>query len=135
MVSAISETQAGQMEGERAEVRFLYSTKKEDGEEVLFERRLRELFGEGRVRGRLGMWYTRGDDGQIGKKVESGDRAVGEREGRIGEEDVLDALGEGERVGTLVYVCGPPPFTDRFVGVARAARGMSGKRVFCEKWW
>jgi ferredoxin-NADP reductase len=56
---------------------------------------------------------------------------------RIESTDLLAALGDDvqEREKTLVYVCGPPGMTDEIVAWFGRQAGMSGERVFCEKWW
>ncbi|KAH0612901.1 uncharacterized protein H6S33_009281 [Morchella sextelata] len=42
-------------------------------------------------------------------------------------------LGPGEE--TVVYVCGPPPFTETFVEGVVARTGLGRERVFMERWW
>ena len=63
---------------------------------------------------------------------------------RISRTDILNALDgysppssrvDQGRDRTLFYVCGPPRFTDEFVDFARSQKGMSERRVLCEKWW
>jgi ferredoxin-NADP reductase len=132
MVSHLSETE----EAKRLEVRFVYCTRKVEEGEVLFEKRLRGLFESGRVRGRLGMWYTAGGAlREIKEESEDTKKTVVEKYGRVTEENVLEELRGGGENDTVVYVCGPPPFTDAFVEVAKRAPGMSDESVFCEKWW
>lgn len=54
---------------------------------------------------------------------------------RIMREDLVSAVGRGDRTGTVCYVCGPAGMTDEFVEVLRELEGMEERRVLCEKWW
>ncbi|KAH7360267.1 hypothetical protein BKA65DRAFT_492727 [Rhexocercosporidium sp. MPI-PUGE-AT-0058] len=118
---------------------FLYSVRNsidENGrsEEILFLSRLREIFGSLGEEGMFRLFLT----GQKGEEAGLGEGAEGlqVRKRRIGESDVEDALGEvAERDGTVVYVCGVPGMTDRFVELVGKAEGMDEKRVLSEKWW
>jgi len=57
-------------------------------------------------------------------------------ERRFTTEEIVESLGpEGERDGTVAYICGPPSMTDEVVGALRNAKGMTDERVLCEKWW
>jgi hypothetical protein len=159
MLSHIAE-----MEDVPFSVHFLYSFKtaspggEVDGEigteigvekkaKILFEDRLRSIFGKGNVGGELAIYRTSGAGGDAAEteriKEGKGDRVsekgkgkVVVRERRIGDEDVLKALGHvEEREGTVCYVCGVPSMTDHFVDVASKAEGMSVSRVLFERWW
>jgi len=57
---------------------------------------------------------------------------------RITTEDLVEALGPDKRFA-VVYVCGVPSMTDKFVASLTEPSpkgiGMEKHRVLCEKWW
>ncbi|KAJ8065671.1 hypothetical protein OCU04_006343 [Sclerotinia nivalis] len=36
---------------------------------------------------------------------------------------------------TIIYICGPPLMTDKFISYIRDTEGMDEERVVCERWW
>ena len=122
-------------------VRVLYSVKKTVGEgQTLFYERLRQIAesceGDRNVDFRVVLFETGGGDGPSADAREGRGETVEHRARRIGEDDLLEALGPEEgRERTVVYVCGPPRMTDQFVAAFGKAKGMEGRRVLCEKWW
>lgn len=141
MVSAMHGLGVGEGGGMVRCVRVLYSVKKTVGEEeVLFYERLRRIAesyeGNGEVDFRLVLFETGGGDGPAAGDGKGRRKSVAHKARRIGEADLLEALGpEKERENTVVYVCGPPEMTDEFVEVLGKVHGMEGRRVLCEKWW
>ncbi|PVH84727.1 hypothetical protein DL98DRAFT_584273 [Cadophora sp. DSE1049] len=136
MLSVIAE------EKERArnlgfDVRFLYSVRNSTdsegrNEEILFLSRLRDIFGVLGEEGQLSLFLT----GKDGKGELIGLEGVEVQRRRIEESDLEDALGDvKDREGTVVYVCGVPGMTDRFVDLAERTEEMDGRRVLSEKWW
>ncbi|KAK0101382.1 hypothetical protein ONS95_006557 [Cadophora gregata] len=117
-------------------VRFLYSVRNSvdsegRNEEILFLSRLREIFKTLGEEGELRLFVT-GDEGG----VVHGSEGLEVKRRRIDEGDLQDALSDvGNREGTVVYVCGVPEMTDRFVELAGKAEGMDERRVLSEKWW
>jgi NAD(P)H-flavin reductase len=119
------------------EVVFVYSFRLENGKdaaEVLFLQRLRRIFEEGKVRGRLHLFVTSGGEDGHGNGFKG--EGVTIRKRRVGKEDVLEMLGPlEERRETVCYICGVPTMTDEFVQVAQEAEGMDLQRVLFERWW
>ena len=139
MLSVIAEAkERAQAEGGKIgfDVRFLYSVRNSfdtqgNNEEILFLSRLRDIFKLLGEEGELKLFVT----GKEGGEVHGSEGLKVERR-RIDEGDLENALGEvGNRDSTVVYVCGVPGMTDRFVELAGKAEGMDGKRVLSEKWW
>ncbi len=139
MLSVIAEQKkTGGVEGGNLgfDVIFLYSVRSSSdsegrNEEILFLSRLRDIFKLLDKEGELKLFVT----GKKGGEVQGSEGVKLERR-RIDERDLEDALGDlGDRDGTVVYVCGVPGMTDRFVESAVKAEGMDGKRVLSEKWW
>ncbi|RPB16338.1 ferredoxin reductase-like protein [Morchella conica CCBAS932] len=54
---------------------------------------------------------------------------------RMTVEDVKAVVELGPAEETVVYVCGPPPFTETFVEGVVARTGLGRERVFMERWW
>lgn len=121
------------------DVRFLYSVRGSvDGEgrneEILFLSRLREIFEVLGEEGNLRLFVT-GEEGK-GEVLANDFEGLDVQRRRIEAIDLEDALSDAEkRSGTVVYVCGVPKMTDRFVELAGKADGMEEKRVLSEKWW
>lgn len=124
--------------GERVEleVRFLYSSRGgEGGEEVLFLRRLGEVFKVLGRQGELSLFLT-GSKEEGDESIEIEGQKITARKRRISDEDLLEALGPVEGRGkTLCYICGVPTMTDEFVEKTRKAEGMLEEHVLFEKWW
>jgi NAD(P)H-flavin reductase len=141
MVSAMHGLGVGKVGGTVRCVRVLYSVKKTvREEEVLFYERLSEIAesyeANGDVDFRVVLFETGGGNGPAVDDGKEARTSVEHQARRIGEADLLEALGpEKERENTVVYVCGPPEMTDEFVAVFGRANGMEQRRVLCEKWW
>lgn len=140
MLSVIAEEKKNTPEGKVGfKIVFLYTVRNSvdsDGrsEDILFLSRLREIFGILGEEGDFRLFVTGEEGNEGGLGVDSKSLRVQRR--RIEESDLKDALGESERrEGTVVYVCGVPGMTDRFVELAGKAEGMDEKRVLSEKWW
>jgi len=143
MLSAMSLRAPSWVDGMVRHVRVLYSTRRIDEEEVLFEERLSRMAEKYRV-GHAGdkltevnfeftMYETNGSDA---KSEEKGNSATKRKYRRITHDDLTAALGpENLRGNTLAYACGPPDMTDDFVAFLQKSPGMEEKRVLCEKWW
>jgi NAD(P)H-flavin reductase len=129
----------GRVGGMPRVVRVLYSCRRgeEEGgrrEEVLFEERLAWLARKWEGSKEVDYRYTFFETSGGGREAE--ETSVRSRARRIRHEDLFEALGpEGERKGTVVYVCGVPGMTDEFVDVLKKQSGMSERQVCCEKWW
>lgn len=54
---------------------------------------------------------------------------------RMTVEDVKAVVELGPAEETVVYVCGPPPFTETFAEGVVARTGLGRERVFTERWW
>lgn len=132
----------------RYTVDFLYSLRDPgDGARVpaqmLFLERLAGLFGGGGgggLRGELKLFLTpgahgagvegRADDGRI-----DGLNLAFKRR-RITIQDVDESIG-AEKRSTVVYVCGVPKMTDKFVEQLTSPKGLALEpfKVLYEKWW
>lgn len=125
MVSFIAEeVKAGRMK--EVPITFLYSVKRveeEDGK-ILFVDRLegseiREVLQELKVE----INITEKERMVFGNT-------------RITEQQLIEALGEkDQRKHAVLYVCGPPNMTDKFVEIARPVEGMLEENILFEKWW
>lgn len=49
--------------------------------------------------------------------------------------DLKSSIGKFPEDRTLVYICGPPVFTDQFISMAVAQTRLPRERVLAEKWW
>lgn len=49
--------------------------------------------------------------------------------------DVKKAVGKFPEKKTLVYICGPPEFSDKFVGMIEKEIGFPRNMILMEKWW
>ncbi|RYP73333.1 hypothetical protein DL771_003762 [Monosporascus sp. 5C6A] len=125
------------------EVEFLYSARDPGrehrrAERMLFLDRIASIFAEGRVKGRLRLFLTGGDEaeGDIPLGGASGHGNVHFRGRRMTADDVAAAVGADRRFA-VVYVCGVPAMTDEFVRRLTDSAGlaMEPHRVLCEKWW
>ncbi|KAI1098538.1 hypothetical protein F4804DRAFT_338113 [Jackrogersella minutella] len=132
------------------EVRFLYSLKNDRVQggdtqvgRLLFVRMIAEVFAAGRVKGKLQLFLTGGEEEEEGEEgVLSWEGEGGEmpfRRRRITTDDVAAAIGDAsERRSAVVYVCGVPTMTDEFVQKLvdpQQGLGMKPHRVLCERWW
>ncbi|CZS93245.1 hypothetical protein WAI453_000916 [Rhynchosporium graminicola] len=119
---------------------FLYSVRAAidstgRSEEVLFLSRIREIFDVLGEEGDFKLFVT-GDEENIRGELSGDYGGLAAQRRRIENSDLEAALGEkSERGGTVVYVCGVPSMTDRFVKMAGKADGMDKARVLSEKWW
>ncbi|GKT48854.1 oxidoreductase NAD-binding domain-containing protein 1 [Colletotrichum spaethianum] len=125
-------------------VQFLYSTKTPaeglDSGKILFLERLAAIYGREKVRGRLRLFLTNlqetsGSDETV---LPCNEVEVPFKKRRMTLEDVAEALGPKEEYGSaVVYVCGVPAMTDKFVGdlTSPDGLGLKAEQVFCEKWW
>ena len=145
MLSAMALRAPGWVGGMVRNVRVLYATKRIEDEEVLFEDRLSSLAEKYRS-GHAGDKLTEVNfeftlfetSGQSGKSEENKQKSKATKREyrRITHDDLSALLGpEKGRANTLVYVCGPPEWTDKCVEFLQKCPGMDGKRVLCEKWW
>ena len=123
-------------------VRVLYTSRRENGghneqgEEVLFEKRLKLIAQKWNNLENIDYKYTFFETSGKGSKEEPRPANMSLEYRRISKEDLLDALGpEESRSNTIIYVCGLPTMTDEFVESLKNARGMNEERVLCEKWW
>jgi len=148
MVSAMDLQGAGRLGGMPKRLRMLYTFKRladnnSQKQEVLFEERMKTIARK---------WASREKEADVQYSFfetsltnaqqanTTGDaadptklRTLGRR---IQHEDLLEALGtEKQRENTLVYVCGLPDMTDKFVEFLKNVPGMNENRVLCEKWW
>lgn len=140
MLSAMYGLGPGVVGGMVKSVRVLYTTRKRDGEEVLFYERIRTIAeayeGSEDIDFRFVLHETGGEGASGADSHVGGTKSVEHKLRRIGHGDLLDCLGPREdRENTVVYVCGPPEMTDDFVEVFGKAEGMEQRRVLCEKWW
>ncbi|KIW22767.1 uncharacterized protein PV07_11033 [Cladophialophora immunda] len=147
MISAMHVLGADKLGGMTRTVRVLYASRREKNdetgaeEEILFEKRLKDIAekwkGHDRVDFKYTLFVTNGPSGTEGtKQDEVGPGNMATRYRRIEHDDLFDALGpEGNRAHTVVYVCGLPTMTDEFVALLQKAPGMEDRRVLCEKWW
>ncbi|OAL26141.1 hypothetical protein AYO20_10194 [Fonsecaea nubica] len=147
MISAMHVLGADKLGGMTRTVRVLYAARRERngetglGEEILFEKRLKDIAAKWENHAHVDFKYTlfetggHGDaDGAMQDDVVQGNTATRYR--RFNHDDLFDALGpEGSRTHTAVYVCGLPTMTDEFVALLQKAPGMEDRRVLCEKWW
>ncbi|RYP50636.1 hypothetical protein DL769_010924 [Monosporascus sp. CRB-8-3] len=125
------------------EVEFLYSMRDpgrehRKAERMLFLDRIVSVFAEGRLKGRLRLFLTGGDEaeGDIPLSGAAGYGKVHFRGRRMTADDVATAVGADRRFA-VVYVCGVPTMTDGFVRrlTDPAGLAMEPHRVLCEKWW
>ncbi|RYP20066.1 hypothetical protein DL765_002992 [Monosporascus sp. GIB2] len=125
------------------EVEFLYSMRdpgreRREAARMLFLDRIASIFAEGRLRGRLRLFLTGGDEpeGDIPLSGAAGHGMVRFRGRRMTADDVVAAVGADRRFA-VVYVCGVPAMTDEFVRrlTDPAGLAMEPHRVLCEKWW
>ncbi|RYP47077.1 hypothetical protein DL768_006804 [Monosporascus sp. mg162] len=125
------------------EVEFLYSTRDpgrghRKAERILFLDRIASIFAEGRLKGRLRLFLTGGDEaeGDIPLSGAAGRGEVHFLGRRMTADDVAAAVGADRRFA-VVYVCGVPAMTDGFVRrlTDPAGLAMEPHRVLCEKWW
>ena len=143
MLSAMSLRAPGWVGGMVRHVNVLYSTRRTDDEEVLFEERLgrmAETYRAGHAGDKLtevNFEFTMFETGgRSAKSEEMSNRATKREYRRITHEDLTAALGpENARGNTLAYACGPPEMTDDFVVFLQKSPGMEENRVLCEKWW
>ncbi|KAI5845177.1 hypothetical protein DFP73DRAFT_604453 [Morchella snyderi] len=70
-----------------------------------------------------------------GRKDEAGEVKWPHEARRMTVEDVKAVVELGPVEETVVYVCGPPPFTETFVEGVVARTGLGRERLFMEKWW
>lgn len=124
-------------------MKVLYSTRRIEDEEVLFEDRLSAMAEKYRV-GHAGDKLTEVNfeftmfetSGKTAKRREEISGATKRVYRRITHEDLIAALGpENARGNTLAYVCGPPAMTDSLVAFLEKSPGMEERRVLKEKWW
>ena len=152
MLSHLAE-QAKIQKGLGFEIKFLYSLRDPGPprvkERILFLERIVNIFEEMGSPDSLRLFLTPSKEQEVEGVKRGGwqkgreDAVIGGAWGeiaykmrRLRKEDLENALGSiGERGGTVVYVCGVKGMTDQFVGWAESAEGMSGDRVFCERWW
>jgi hypothetical protein len=143
MLSAMALRAPGWVGGMVRNVRVLYSTRKIDDEKVLFEDRLSSLANKYQA-GHAGDKLTEVNfeftlfetSGRRGKNKEANAEATKREYRRITHNDLKTALGpENDRANTVVYVCGPPEWTDDTLRFLQKSPGMDEKRVLCEKWW
>ncbi|RYP04437.1 hypothetical protein DL764_004448 [Monosporascus ibericus] len=139
MLSALAE----KPESAPFEVEFLYSTRDpgrehRKAERMLFLDRIASIFAEGRLKGRLRLFLTGGDEaeGDIPLGGDAGHAKVHFHGRRMTTNDVAAAVGADRRFA-VVYVCGVPAMTDGFVRrlTDPAGLAMEPHRVLCEKWW
>ncbi|RYP62953.1 hypothetical protein DL770_009494 [Monosporascus sp. CRB-9-2] len=125
------------------EVEFLYSTRDpgrehRKAERMLFLNRIASIFAEGRLKGRLRLFLTGGDEaeGDILLSGAAGHGKVHFHGRRMAADDVAAAVGTDRRFA-VVYICGVPAMTDEFVRrlTDPAGLAMEPHRVLCEKWW
>ncbi|KAH8205217.1 hypothetical protein TruAng_000629 [Truncatella angustata] len=101
------------------EARFLYSMRdpgggKRDATQMLFLERLQDIFGGGKLRGRLQLYLTGG--AEESGSLECGDGEVNFVGRRIDKRDLEEAVGSvSDRRFAVAYVCGVPTMTDGFV--------------------
>jgi len=123
------------------DVKFLYTTKDrgpKKGHEILFLNRLRKTFKILGDEGELKVYLTSSpfENVKVESFVKLKDATMPVMRRRISEDDLLEALGPvEERQYTVVYICGVPTMTDKFVEKARNAEGMDKRNVLFEKWW
>jgi len=143
MISAMNERGTKHKNGGMAPtVRVLYTARRargkdDKGEEILFERRLKEIAEKWRDDQQVDYKYTIFEtSGEFVQEEQEDPGNIATRYTRITHEDLFDAIGrEDSRRNTVVYVCGLPTMTDEFVELLKKAPGMDEKRVLCEKWW
>lgn len=137
MLSAVAERPGGAFN-----VHVFYSVKdpgpEREGDKILFLERIATLFARGKIRGSLKLFLT-GDavTGDPPRDVVSCNEVdVPFERRRITIDDVAGAVQADKRFA-VVYICGVPTMTDRFVKelVSRDGLGMEPHRVLCEKWW
>ncbi len=123
------------------EVCLLYSVKEgRKLEEILFLKRLIEVFDELREEGSCELFLTgETKGGSCGSAnsvlLEFGRRMRIHRE-RIQMQGLIKHLGSTEeRAKTVCYVCGPRDMTDRFTEELVKVPGMKPENVLYEKWW
>jgi ferredoxin-NADP reductase len=145
MLSAMALRAPGWVGGMVRNVRVLYATRRINEEDVLFEDRLSSMAEKYRA-GHAGdkltevnfeftLFETSGKSGRSEENRRKG-TAMKREYRRISNDDLSVALGpKGGRANTLVYVCGPPDWTDECVKFLQQSPGMDEKRVLCEKWW
>jgi ferredoxin-NADP reductase len=143
MLSAMALRAPGWVGGMVRNVRVLYSTRRKDDENVLFEDRLSSMANKYQA-GHAGDKLTEVNfeftlfetSGRRGKNKQANAEATKREYRRITHNDLKAALGpENDRANTVVYVCGPPEWTDDTLRFLQKSPGMDEKRVLCEKWW
>lgn len=141
MISVMHELGTQKLGGIVKTVRVLYTSRREkdangEEEEILFEKRLKNIAAKWRDVEQVDYKYTLFETGQEGGKEDKDDGNFSTRYRRIKHDDLFNAIGsEDRRSNTVVYVCGLPTMTDEYVALLRQAPGMDEKRVLCEKWW
>lgn len=144
MVSAMHEAGiTNTSDGMPRTVRVLYSSRREtdphsrgDEEEVLFEKRLRDIAERWSNSQDVDYKYTFFETSGNSTKEDEHTGNVTTRYRRINHHDLYEAIGpEDGRKTTFVYVCGLPTMTDQFVSLLKQSPGMDAERVLCEKWW
>lgn len=142
MISAMNELGTNSKIGGMVKtVRLLYSAKRErdqqgNAEEILFEKRLKDIAEEWRDVKDVDYQYTLFETGGRQTQEEKTAGNITTRFRRINHNDLFEAIGPEEtRDRTVVYVCGLPAMTDEFVDLLRKTPGLDEKRVLCEKWW
>ncbi|KAH8900244.1 hypothetical protein GQ53DRAFT_816262 [Thozetella sp. PMI_491] len=126
------------------EVHMLYSMKDPGGErladEILFLERIATIFAREKVQGSLKLFLTGGIEAGTGDSsqdiVSCNEVDVPFLRRRIATSDIAEAIGE-HRTAAVVYVCGVPTMTDRFIAELSApgSLGLDTSRVLYEKWW
>lgn len=145
MIAAMEMQGAKRLGGLPSRLRMLYTSKRgidSDGkpEEILFEQRLQAIAAKSAEKHRdVDFKYTlfetsKNNNEDTNKPDRPANMTVLHR--RITHDDLFEALGpEDKRPNTVVYVCGLPDMTDKYVELLQKAPGMEEKRVLCEKWW
>jgi NAD(P)H-flavin reductase len=119
-------------------IKFIYTFRASGSSEsicsTLFLERLAKTFANIRSPCVFEVFITKTEE-QSGV-ILCGDAEVAFQGRRINVDDLLESLGPlEERAATIVYVCGVPEMTDKFVETIKAAPGMNERHVLCEKWW
>ncbi|KAK4936307.1 hypothetical protein LTR10_022784 [Elasticomyces elasticus] len=142
MISAMNELGTkSKLGGMVKTVRVLYSARRErneqgEGEEILFEKRLKDIAGKWKDDEDVDYTYTLFETGGGQAQEEKTAGNMTTRSRRINHSDLFEAIGpEDTRGNTVVYVCGLPTMTDEFVELLRKTPRLDEKRVLCEKWW
>lgn len=140
LISMLSYIAEGQGQDAAAlDVSFMYASKLPTSGNILdiiFLDRITRAFGEGKVKGKVKLFITAGDNATSQQKEETryiNGAPVEIQPRRLAIADVNEAIGGEDHEGTAVYVCGPPPMTDELV--EKLAAVMDSRRVLTEKWW